>query len=138
MVKRDWESWGFLQQLFVATFPSFTPSLLPSTMSPSSVKDDGIKGIDTNALSHLGPNVGKPVRRYRFTSLLILTVWLTLTRHRYYDPIQRCADFFHELACRINPFLGHRLRSSPWREEIERRSILRKRISWSKRKLACP
>ena len=32
-----------------------------SAMSPSSVRNDGIKGVNTNALSHLGPNVGKPV-----------------------------------------------------------------------------
>ena len=30
-------------------------------MSPSSVHDDGIKGVDTDALSHLGLNVGKPI-----------------------------------------------------------------------------
>ena len=48
-----------------------TPNLLLSAMSPSSVHNDGIKGVDTNALLHLGPNVGKPVRRYGFASLLI-------------------------------------------------------------------
>ena len=42
-----------------------------SAMSPSSVRNDGIKGVDTDALSHLGPNVGKPVRRYGFASLLV-------------------------------------------------------------------
>ena len=41
-------------------------------MSPSSVRNDGIKGVDTDALSHLGLNVGKPVRRYGFASLLIV------------------------------------------------------------------
>ena len=65
-------------------------------MSPSSVHNDGIKGDNTN-YSHLGPNVGKPVRRYRFASLLFIAVQLTFVRPRYYPEIQRCADYFHEL-----------------------------------------
>ena len=45
-------------------FPIFFPTkLLYLLMSPSSVRNDGIKGVDTDALSHLGLNVGKPVRR---------------------------------------------------------------------------
>ena len=61
-----------------------------SVMSLSSVRNDGIKGVDTDALSHLGLNVGKPVRRYRFSSLLIIATWLTFVRPRYYEEIQRC------------------------------------------------
>ena len=60
----------------VSNFRRYFPILLPTklllaAMSPSSVRNDGIKGVDTDALSHLGPNVGKPVRRYGFASLLI-------------------------------------------------------------------
>ena len=65
-------------------------------MSPSSVRNDGIKGDDTD-YSHLGPNVGKPICRYRFASLLIAATQLTLVRPRFYQEIQRCVDFFHEL-----------------------------------------
>ena len=71
-------------------------------MSPSSVHNDSIKGVDTNALSHLGPNVGKPVRRYGFASLLIVATQLTFFRPRYYEEIQRC---------RLLPSLLVRLRS---------------------------
>ena len=70
-LKRIWESWGSLAT-FVATFLSSSLPLFSTTMSPSSVRNDGIKGVDTDALSHLGPNVGKPVRRYGFASLLIV------------------------------------------------------------------
>ena len=59
-------------------------------MSPSSVRNDGIKGVDTDALSHLGPNVRKPIQRYRFASLPIVAAQLTFVRPRYYDEIQRC------------------------------------------------
>ena len=68
MVKKVGASLGSLAT-FVATF--LPTKLLSSVMSPSSVRNDGIKGVDTDALSHLGPNVGKPVRRYEFASLLI-------------------------------------------------------------------
>ena len=66
-------------------------------MSLSSVRNDGIKGVNTDALLHLGPNVGKPVRRYGFASLLIVAAQLTFIRPRYYQEIQRCVDYFHEL-----------------------------------------
>ena len=59
-------------------------------MSPSSVRNDGIKGVDTDALLRLGLNVRKPVRRYRFASLLFIAAQLTFVRPRYYDEIQRC------------------------------------------------
>ena len=70
-LKRLGESWGS-SATFVATFlfPSYHSPL--TTMSPSSVRNDGIKGINTDALSHLGPNVGKPVRRYEFALLLFV------------------------------------------------------------------
>ena len=66
-------------------------------MSPSSVRNDGIKGDNTDYL-HLGLNVGKPVRRYGFALLLFVAAQLTFVRPRYYQEIQRCADFFYELA----------------------------------------
>ena len=70
MVKKVGESWGSLAT-FVATFLSSISHSPLLAMSPSSVRNDGIKGVDTDALSHLGPNVGKPFRRYGFASLLI-------------------------------------------------------------------
>ena len=72
-------------------------NILLSAMSPSSVCNNGIKGVDTGALSHLGPNVGKPIRRYGFASLLFIAAQLTFVRPRYYQEIQRCVDFFHKL-----------------------------------------
>ena len=53
-------------------------------------KIDRNERISDNALSHLGPNVGKPVRRYGFASLLIVATQLTFFRPRYYEEIQRC------------------------------------------------
>ena len=54
---------GDCQQLLSLLSYSFIHHSPLSAMSPSSVCNDGIKGVDTNALSHLGPNVGKPVQR---------------------------------------------------------------------------
>ena len=71
MVKKVGESWRLLAT-FVTTFLSSLSYQFPlSAMSPSSVRDDGIKG-DARDLSHLGLNVGKPVRRYGFASLLMV------------------------------------------------------------------
>ena len=53
----DWQ-----QLLSLLSYPLIHHSPL-SAMSPSSVRDDSIKGVDTNALLHLGPNVGKPIQR---------------------------------------------------------------------------
>ena len=97
-------------------------------MSPSS----GIKGVYTNALLHLGPNVGKPVRRYRFALLLIVAAQLTFVRPRYYKR-SKGADFFQVglLDLEADPFAEPQKSLSPQRGEIGRRSILHRRISWS-------
>ena len=71
-------------------------------MSPSSVHNDGIEGVDTNALVHLGPNVGKPVQRWGWWKFYLLNLLTILSRLRYYNHIQRCVDFFYE------PFGHHR------------------------------
>ena len=63
LVKKGQESWGFLQQLSSLLSYLLSSNILLSAMSSSSVHNDGIKGVDTNALLHLGPNVGKPVQR---------------------------------------------------------------------------
>ena len=59
-LKRVGESWGPLAT-FVAAFLSYYSPLSSISMSPSSVHNDRIKGVDTDVLSHLGPNVGKPI-----------------------------------------------------------------------------
>ena len=58
----DWlKRWGKLGIIsnFRCYFPILSSTtLLLSAMSPSSVRNNSIKGVDTDALSHLGPNVG--------------------------------------------------------------------------------
>ena len=96
MVKKVGESWGLLATSVATFLSSHLPFSFLSAMSPSSVRDDGIKG-DSRDLLHLGPNVGKPVRRYGFALLLFIAAQLTFIRPRYYQEIQRCTDFFYEL-----------------------------------------
>ena len=102
-------------------------------MSPSSVCDDSIKGVNTDALSHLGPNVGKPVQRWGQWKFCLLNLLTIFSRLRYYNHIQRCVDFFYKPCehCRTNPFLGHQRRCSPQHGEITGQSTLLRRISWS-------
>ena len=57
------ETFGSLFSNICHYSPTSQYIYLPSEMSPSSVCDNGIKGVDIDALSHLGPNVGRPVYR---------------------------------------------------------------------------